>query len=69
MRDATTRGGPMTGPELYNEVRRLICEWRGNDAAEESEQIKQLVDKIVRLARIDARQMAALAIHDNAEAA
>jgi len=47
MRDLDTSVG--TGCELYNEVQRLICQWRGRDSAEQSAMLPELLATIVRL--------------------
>lgn len=56
------------GMELYNEVQRLIFEWYGRDATEQSALMGQLVADIVRVARGYDGHAAALAAHDGAEA-
>ncbi len=55
--------------ELYNQVQKLICEWRGKDAAEQTASVPELVQRIVDLKALDPRMVSRLAPHDSAEAA
>jgi hypothetical protein len=57
------------GIELYNEVQRLLCEWHGADAGEQTALIPKLVETIVRLTRASSLDVARLACHDGAEPA
>lgn len=57
------------GPELYNEIRRLIHEWNGSDASERSNSIPQLVERIVKVREGFTMDAAQTAAHDEAAAA
>ena len=69
MRNLNRACGNGAERELYNQVQKLICEWRGQDAAEQSASMPELVERIVQLKSIDARTVSPLAPHDSAEAA
>ena len=57
------------GIELYNELQRLLCEWHGSDAGEQTAMIPNLVERIVRLTRTSSMDVARMACHDGAEPA
>ena len=46
------------GPELYNEIHRLICEWRGLDSKDQTAAIPRLVEQLARLKAISSEQVA-----------
>lgn len=66
MREQTTADGNAMGPELHNEIQRLICEWRGCDAADQDAALPALVERIVQLKYASITRAAT---HDGAEAA
>ena len=74
MSDSSTCGIGI-GPELYNEIHRLICEWRGLDVLEQTAAIPRLVERLAQLKMISPDPVARAAAHDaapgqsNAEAA
>ncbi len=69
MREHNTTNGYVTGAELYGEIQRLICEWRGSDAADQDAALPALVEKIVQLKQAPVAFLAKAATHDDAEAA
>jgi hypothetical protein len=69
MLNVKTNNESAMGLELYNEIQRLICEWRGNDAIEQSAALPELVGRIARLKDQAALRIVEAAAHDSAEAA
>lgn len=55
--------------ELHNAVQRLIAEWRGWDATQQTRRIPELVDQIVKLKEAANEKVGRRAAHDTAEAA
>jgi hypothetical protein len=55
------------GPEVFSEMQRLICEWYGLDANEQTGAIPKLVHDLVQLQHNGA-VTARVACHDCAEA-
>lgn len=55
------------GVEFYNEVQRLLCEWHGADASDQTAMLPQLVEGIVRLSRTSSADLVRMACHDGVE--
>jgi hypothetical protein len=56
------------GAEMYHEIQRLICEWRGQDACQQTAAIDKLVSDIIEVSKKYPPAQSAAA-HDSAEAA
>lgn len=62
--------GALSGPELYSEMQRLICEWYGMDADERMAALPKLVRDLVAIQQTFAvKATPGLACHDCVEAA
>jgi hypothetical protein len=59
--------GLLTGPELYSAMQRLICEWFGMDANEQTRAIPKLVRDLARLQEAPLAAATRAACHDCAE--
>jgi hypothetical protein len=66
----STSNGAQHGPELYNEMQRLICEWYGSDADERMAGLPKLVRDLAALQQSHAARVTpGMACHDCVEAA
>ena len=70
MSDQRKNGGEkVRGPELYDQVQRLLFDWSGQDACVQRAAIAQLVHDILRVVDGHTADTASAAAHDDAEAA